>query len=57
MCFSWATGELTLLYRTGEGGPSERWEGGSANVARAVVALAFPPGSTLVARWDDPLLL
>ena len=55
--FSCATGEVTLLYCTGEGGPSERWEGGSANVASAVHAFACPPGSTLVARRDDPLLL
>ena len=36
---------------------SERWEGGSAKVANAVLAFAFRPGSTLVARSDDPLHL
>ena len=46
---SCATGEVTLLYCTGEGG--------SANVASALLALACPPGITLVARRDDRLLL
>ena len=55
--FSSATGEVILFYCTWEGGPSERWEGGSANVASAVLVFACPPGSTLVARRDDPLLL
>ena len=52
-----ATGEVTLLYGRGEGGPSERWEGVSAKVANAVLAFARPPGSTLVACRDDPLYL
>ena len=46
---SCATGEVTLRCCTGEGG--------SANVASALLALACPFGITLVARRDDPLLL
>ena len=38
-------------------GPSERWEGCSTKVANAVLAFAFPPGSTLVARSDGSLHL
>ena len=52
-----ATGEATLRYGTGEGGPSLRWEGRFATVVSVVFAFACPPGSTLVARRDDPLLL
>ena len=37
-----ATGEVTLLFCRGEGGPSERWEEGSIKVANAVL-FAFPP--------------
>ena len=44
-----ATGEVTLRYCTGEGG--------SVNVASALLALACAPGITLVARRGDPLLL
>ena len=46
---SCATGEVTLRYCTGEGG--------SVNVASALLALACAPGITLVARRDDPFLL
>ena len=52
-----ATGEATLRYGTGKDGSSLRWEGGNATVVSAVFALACSPGSTLVARKDDPLLL
>ena len=48
-----ATGEATLAFGRGVGGPSERGEGGSAKVSNGVLAFAFPPGSTLVARSDD----
>ena len=41
-----ATGEATLAFGRMEGGPSERWEGGSAKVADAVLAVAFRRGST-----------
>ena len=43
-----ATGEVTLLFARGEGGPSERWEGSSTKFANAVLAFTFPPGSTLL---------
>ena len=46
---SWATGEVTLRYCTGEGG--------SVNVASALLALACALVITLVARRGDPLLL
>ena len=46
---SCATGEVKLRYCTGEGG--------SVNVASALLALACAPGITLVVRRDDPLLL
>ena len=46
---SCSTGVVTLRYCTGEGG--------STNVASALLALACTPGITLVARRDDPLLL
>ena len=49
-------GEVTLLFGGGEGGPSERWEGGSAKVANAVLAFACPPGSSLVACRDDSFI-
>ena len=52
-----ATGEVTLLFGRGEGGPSERCKGGSTKAANAVLAFAFPPGNTLVACTDDPLHL
>ena len=41
----------------GEGDSSERWEGGSTKVANAILVFAFPPGSTLVIRSDNPLHL
>ena len=44
-----ATGQVTLRYCTGEGG--------SVNVASALLALACAPGITLVARRNDPLLV
>ena len=47
-------GESYTRVRQGEGGPSERWGGGSTKVANAVLAFAFLPGSILVARSDDP---
>ena len=47
-----ATGEATLEFGRGEGGPSERWEGGSTKVANVALAFAFPSGSTLGARSE-----
>ena len=56
--FFWcATGEDTLAFGRGEGGPSERWERGSAKIANAVHAFEFRPDSTLVARSDEPMHL
>ena len=55
--FRCATGDALLEFGRGEGGPSERWKGVSTEAANAVLAFVFHPGSTRVARSDEPLHL
>ena len=55
--FGCATGDALLEFGRGEGSPSERWKGVSTEAANAVLAFVFRPGSTRVARSDEPLHL
>ena len=49
------TGETTLEFGREKGVRQNGYEGDSTKVANAVLAFAFLPGITLVARIDDPL--